>query len=481
MSRTCWTCSTAIRLRKEGDRSVVFSSPIFLFAFLPALLLVYFFARKKLRNWILVAASLFFYAFGEPRTVFLMLLSIFVNYVAGLLIEKYSRRKKLILTLAVLYNLAVLFVFKYLNFTVNTFNTIFGTNVAVAKIALPIGISFYTFQIMSYVIDVYRGKCGAQKSLLSLALYVSLFPQLIAGPIVRYVDIEKQIRERESTTNGLYEGFLRFGLGFAKKVLIADQLAPLVEKVFAGGYTSVPLHWIGAIAYALQIFYDFSGYSDMAIGLGKIFGFSFAENFDYPYISQSIREFWRRWHISLSTWFRDYLYIPLGGNRKGNGRTYLNLLIVFLATGLWHGASFNFLVWGLYHGLFLILERVGFGKILDRFPRWVRHLYTILIVVIGWVFFRADNLTAAVAYIGRMFVPGGNDLVQMSYVMDPQYWFCLCAGILFSMPVFRKLLRPDHPKAAGRTMYPVCVILLFVLAVCFMVGSGYSPFLYFRF
>ena len=474
-------CSTAIRLRKEGDRSVVFSSPIFLFAFLPALLLVYFFARKELRNWILVAASLFFYAFGEPRTVFLMLLSILVNYAAGLLIEKYSQRKKMILTLAVLYNLAVLFVFKYLNFTVNTFNTIFGTNVAVAKIALPIGISFYTFQIMSYVIDVYRGKCGAQKSLLSLALYVSLFPQLIAGPIVRYVDIEKQIRERESTTSSLYEGFLRFGLGFAKKVLIADQLAPLVEKVFAGGYTSVPLHWIGAIAYALQIYYDFSGYSDMAIGLGKIFGFRFAENFDYPYISQSIREFWRRWHISLSTWFRDYLYIPLGGNRKGNGRTYLNLLIVFLATGLWHGASFNFLVWGLYHGLFLILERVGFGKILDRFPRWVRHLYTILIVVIGWVFFRADNLTAAVAYIGRMFVPGGNDLVQMNYVMDPQYWFCLCAGILFSIPVFRKLLRPDHPKAAGRTMYPVCVILLFVLAVCFMVGSGYSPFLYFRF
>ena len=474
-------CSTAIRLRKEGDRSVVFSSPIFLFAFLPALLLVYFFARKELRNWILVAASLFFYAFGEPRTVFLMLLSILVNYAAGLLIEKYSQRKKMILTLAVLYNLAVLFVFKYLNFTVNTFNTIFGTNVAVAKIALPIGISFYTFQIMSYVIDVYRGKCGAQKSLLSLALYVSLFPQLIAGPIVRYVDIEKQIRERESTTSSLYEGFLRFGLGFAKKVLIADQLAPLVEKVFAGGYTSVPLHWIGAIAYALQIYYDFSGYSDMAIGLGKIFGFRFAENFDYPYISQSIREFWRRWHISLSTWFRDYLYIPLGGNRKGNGRTYLNLLIVFLATGLWHGASFNFLVWGLDHGLFLILERVGFGKILDRFPRWVRHLYTILIVVIGWVFFRADNLTAAVAYIGRMFVPGGNDLVQMNYVMDPQYWFCLCAGILFSIPVFRKLLRPDHPKAAGRTMYPVCVILLFVLAVCFMVGSGYSPFLYFRF
>lgn len=460
---------------------MVFSSPIFLFVFLPILLLVYFISRKEWRNWILVLASLFFYAFGEPRTVFLMLLSIAVNYAAGLLIERHTAKGKTILAVAIIYNLAALFVFKYLNFSVNTINAIFGTSIAIAKIALPIGISFYTFQIMSYVIDVYRGKCGAQKNILSLALYVSLFPQLIAGPIVRYVDIEKQIRNRESTLEGLYQGFLRFGLGFAKKVLIADQLAPLVESVFSGVYSSLTLHWVGAIAYALQIYYDFSGYSDMAIGLGKILGFEFAENFDYPYISKSIREFWRRWHISLSSWFRDYLYIPLGGNRKGKIRTYVNLLIVFLATGLWHGASFNFLIWGLYHGAFLIVERIGFGKILDRFPKWIRYIYTFIIVVIGWVFFRANDLMTAMSYLGKMFVPGEKDLVTLNFVMDAQYWVCLCAGILFATPVFRKLLRPDHPKMISRMLYPICVIFLFVLAVCYMVGSGYSPFLYFRF
>ena len=460
---------------------MVFSSPVFLFCFFPALLLVYFIARGRVRNWVLVLASLFFYAFGEPKTVFLMLLSILVNYIAGTLIERSAGRRKLILVLAVIYNLAVLFVFKYLNFTMDTINTIIGGNITVKKIALPIGISFYTFQIMSYVIDVYRGKCAAQKNLVSLALYISLFPQLIAGPIVRYVDIEKQIRERKSTLDGVYHGFLRFGLGFAKKVLIADQLAPLVDTVFAGQNASVPLYWIGAVAYALQIYYDFSGYSDMAIGLGKIFGFEFAENFNYPYIAASIREFWRRWHISLSTWFRDYLYFPLGGSRKGKKRTYFNLLVVFLATGLWHGASFNFVIWGLYYGAFLILERIGLGKLLEKGPEWIGHIYTILIVVVGWVFFRAEDLPGAVAYLESMFTPGGNDMAVMNYVMDLQYWFCIGAGIIFSTPVLRKLLQPDHSGPVRRFVYPVCVLLLFVTAICYMVGSGYSPFLYFRF
>ena len=460
---------------------MVFSSPVFLFAFLPALLAVYFLGGKKLRNIILVVFSLLFYAWGEPKTVFLMILSILANYGAGLLMEKYPERKKTVLTLAVIYNLAVLFVFKYLNFAADTINSIFGTNIAIARIALPIGISFYTFQIMSYVIDVYRGKCAAQRNVLSLALYISLFPQLIAGPIVRYVDIEKQIRNRQTTVDGLYEGFLRFATGFAKKILIADQLAPLVNTVFSGSYASMSLHWVGAIAYTLQIFFDFSGYSDMAIGLGKIFGFDFLENFDYPYIARSVKEFWRRWHISLSSWFRDYLYIPLGGNRKGKARTYLNLLIVFLATGLWHGASFTFVIWGLYHGLFLIIERLGLGKALDRCPKAVRHLYTLLVVVIGWVFFRADSLGAAGAYIAGMFTPGEKDLVLLNYVMDGQYWFCIAAGILFSIPVFRKLARPKKENAFLRAAYPVCVIAVFILAICYMVGSGYSPFLYFRF
>ena len=459
---------------------MVFSSPVFLFVFLPAVLMVFLLVRGRAKNWALLFFSLLFYAFGEPQTVFLMLLSILVNYGAGLLIER-SERKKLFVTLAAVYNLGVLFVFKYLNFAADTAGSLFGFTPGLARIALPIGISFYTFQIMSYVIDVYRGRCAAQKNLLSLALYVSLFPQLIAGPIVRYTDIEKQIRERKSTLDDAYEGFLRFALGFAKKVLIADRLAPLVDTVFKGQYASMPLHWIGAAAYALQIYYDFSGYSDMAIGLGRVFGFRFAENFNYPYISGSVREFWRRWHISLGSWFRDYLYIPLGGSRKGRIRTCVNLLIVFLATGLWHGAGFNFLVWGLYYGVFLILERVGFGKILSGIPKAAGHLYTLLVVLIGWVFFRAEDLAGAAAYIGRMFTPGGNDLAQMNYVMDPQYWFCLGAGILFSVPVFGKLLRPDHPRAVSRTLYPVCALLLFALAVVYMVGSGYSPFLYFRF
>ncbi len=460
---------------------MVFSSPIFLFAFFPALLLVYFITRGRIRNWVLVLASLFFYAFGEPKMVLLMMFSILVNYIAGILIERSTVYRKMILVLAVIYNLAVLFVFKYLNFAIDTINTVFSSSMTVARIALPIGISFYTFQIMSYVIDVYREKCAAQRDLVSLALYISLFPQLIAGPIVRYVDIEKQIRERKSTLDSVYQGFLRFGLGFAKKILLADQLAQLVDTVFAGQYISVPLYWIGAVAYALQIYYDFSGYSDMAIGLGKIFGFEFAENFNYPYIAASVREFWRRWHISLSTWFRDYLYFPLGGSRKGKGRTYFNLLVVFLATGLWHGASFNYVIWGLYYGIFLIVERVGLGKLLEKGPRWIGHIYTVLIVVIGWVLFRAENLPDAVAYLGNMFTPAGNDIAIMNYVMDSQYWFCIGAGIMFSTPVFRKLFRPGHSGTVCRFLYPVCVLLLFTTAICYMVGSGYSPFLYFRF
>ena len=462
---------------------MVFSSPIFLFAFLPGILLLYFICHKhhELKNWVLTLGSLFFYAFGEPLCVFLMMVSILVNYGFGLLIEKHEGRKRLLLVLAVVWNLGALFIFKYLNFAVDTVNLVFGSRIEISRIALPIGISFYTFQIMSYVIDVYRGKCGAQKNLMHLGLYVSLFPQLIAGPIVRYVDIEQSIRKRETNLDRLYQGFLRFGMGFAKKILIADQLAPLVNTVFSEAYPSWILHWVGAIAYTLQIYYDFSGYSDMAIGLGKIFGFDFAENFDYPYISRSIKEFWRRWHISLSSWFRDYLYIPLGGNRKGKGRTYLNLLIVFLATGLWHGASFNFLVWGLYHGVFLILERIWLGKALEKCPKVLQHLYTILVVVLGWVFFRADDLGKAAAYIGRMFTPGEGALAQLNYVMDGQYWFCLAAGILFSLPMLRRLLVNDHPKPLAAKIYPVAVILLFALAICYMVGSGYSPFLYFRF
>lgn len=459
---------------------MVFSSTVFLFTFLPALLLVYFLAAEQYRNIVLLVASLYFYAWGEPRTILIMLLSIAVNYALGFQVEEGRKYRKLFLVLTVIYNLGVLFVFKYLNFSVDIINSIFGGNITIRQIALPIGISFYTFQIMSYVIDVYRGNAKVQKNILNLGLYISLFPQLIAGPIVRYVDVENQIKERTTSWNKAYEGFMRFAVGFSKKVLIADQLSTLVDTVFAGGYPSLLSNWIGIIAYTLQIFFDFSGYSDMAIGLGKVFGFDFLENFNYPYISQSIQEFWRRWHISLSSWFRDYLYFPLGGSRKGALRTYINITIVFFMTGLWHGASYNFIVWGLFYVIFQIIERLGFKRVLEKLPRVVRHIYALSIIMVGWVFFRAENLSAAIQYLKGMVVMAGNDVANFNFVMNGQYWFFIVAGIFFSMP-HPKIKSFTHKNQTMELISSFAVIGVFLLAICYMVGSGYSPFLYFRF
>lgn len=458
---------------------MVFSSPLFLFIFLPVVLFLYFFANKRYRNSVLLLASLFFYAWGEPRNVFLMMLSILVNYLCGLGIEKYEKCRKSFLVAAVLYDLGMLFVFKYLNFSIDVFNSVFGTAASVTQIALPIGISFYTFQILSYVVDVYRREVVAQRNMLNLGLYLSLFPQLIAGPIVRYVDVEREINNRESTWDGIYYGVMRFCVGFSKKVLIADQLSVLVGNAFQG-VPSLLLKWVGIIAYTLQIYYDFSGYSDMAIGLGSIFGFHFLDNFKYPYISCSIKEFWRRWHISLSTWFRDYLYIPLGGSRKGTTRTYINLMIIFFTTGFWHGASFNFIVWGLYYGIFLVLERLRWGKILAELPVVVQHMYTLFIIVIGWVFFRANDLASALEYIWGMFVPAGNDLAYFNFHMNLQYWFCIVAGIFFAMPHKKAETRIRSTKA-GDCLADTVILITFLIAVSYMVGSGFSPFLYFRF
>ncbi|MGN0514346.1 MAG: MBOAT family O-acyltransferase [Lachnospiraceae bacterium] len=459
---------------------MVFSSAIFLFAFLPILLLVYFLIDRKLRNIVLLIASLVFYAWGEPKNVFLMLLSITVNYFLGLLIERFEKGAKFFLVISIVYNLGMLFVFKYLNFTVDIINSVAKTSIDIAPIVLPIGISFFTFQIMSYVIDVYWHNVKAQKNIINLALYISLFPQLIAGPIVRYIDVNEQITERKTDWNKIYEGFLRFTIGFAKKILIADQLSTLADAVFAGNYPSILGHWIGIIAYSLQIFFDFSGYSDMAIGLGKVFGFDFLENFNYPYISKSIKEFWRRWHISLSSWFRDYVYIPLGGSRKGKVRTYINLTIVFFLTGLWHGASYNFIVWGLFYVVFLIIERLGFDKVLEKMPAVLQHIYALIIILIGWVFFRAENLTAALDYIKYMFIPSGNDVANFNLIMNGQYWFCIAAGIFFSVP-HKKLSGIKDSSVIGNTVYNIFAIAVFVIAICYMVGSGFSPFLYFRF
>lgn len=471
---------------------MVFSSTIFLFVFLPILLVSYFFAAPKYRNSVLLVMSLIFYSWGEPKNIVFLIVSVIANYYFGIIVETAGNKgvKKAVLVFAVFANLALLFVFKYLRFVLDIcfdiaktnieYINLFGSRIDVRTIVLPIGISFFTFQTMSYVIDVYWEKVSAQRNLVNLALYVALFPQLIAGPIVRYIDVEKQIEHRETNWTRGYEGIRRFIIGFSKKILIADVLASMVDVVFAGNFPSLLGHWLGIAAYSLQIYFDFSGYSDMAIGLGKIFGFDFLENFNYPYISQSVQEFWRRWHISLSSWFRDYLYIPLGGNRKGTIRTYINLTIVFFMTGLWHGASFNFIVWGLYYAVFLILERLGWGKLLKKIPRLLRHSYTLLVVLIGWVFFRADTLTGAMQFIRHMFILSGNDFLNARMIFNPEYGMAMAAGIVFSIP-HTKIGKKTTNNAVLSVFTDVLIITVFFLSICYMVGSGFSPFLYFRF
>lgn len=459
---------------------MIFSSSLFLFFFLPILLIAYFCAGYRYRNYILLIASLFFYAWGEPRNILLMLLSIFVNYLTGIGIERNRNHRKLLLAVSLAYNLGILYIFKYLNFSADVLNRFAGTDIELARIALPIGISFFTFQIISYVFDVYRGTIRAQYSLAKLALYITLFPQLIAGPIVRYRDICQQIEHRSIRADDIYEGSRRFAVGFAKKILLADQLAPLADIAFSEAYPSLWLHWLGIIAYTLQIYFDFSGYSDMAIGLGRIFGFRFLENFNSPYVARSIQDFWRRWHISLSSWFRDYLYIPLGGSRVSNLQTYANLVIVFFFTGLWHGASFNFIAWGLFYAFFLILERLGLNKVLEKMPSWLAHAYALMIIMTAWVFFRADNLSAALRYLKGMVSFSGKDWEYCALFLNSEYAFFLMCGIFCAIP-HQKLQQRLRHGPCGLFWENAFVTLAFVLGICYMIGSGYSPFLYFRF
>ena len=461
---------------------MVFSTPIFLFLFLPAVLVLNYIIPKKYiaaKNVVLLIASLFFYAWGEPKNVLLMLLSIAVNYVCGLLLGKFDsdeKKRKVVLWASVVFNLGLLFFFKYFSFV---------TGGIFPAIKLPIGISFFTFQIMSYTIDVYRRSVEPQKNLVKLALYISLFPQLIAGPIVRYIDVEKQLTYRECTAEKTARGMIRFSMGLAKKVIVSNTVAAICDGIF-GSTNTVPAFaaWVGVICYALQIYFDFSGYSDMAIGMGHMLGFDFLENFNYPYVSCSVQEFWRRWHISLSSWFRDYLYIPLGGNRRGKVRTYINLIIVFACTGLWHGASFSFIVWGLWHGLFLVIERLGFKKVLDKLPKFIGWIYTMLVVLVGWVFFRADTLPAAMKYLGEMFsFTGGvsNGMAQF----DNLSFIITVIAIVLCTPVYQlvkgKLEKTEVGKKAAFVIGAVLATGLFILSVIFLTGSGYNPFIYFRF
>lgn len=459
---------------------MVFSSSIFIFIFLPILFCLYYIVNDKCKNAVLLVASLIFYSWGEPKYIFLMLFSIVVNYALGFLVEKEWKLKRLFLVVAVLVNLGLLFYFKYTNFALDTLSRVSGRTFALKDIALPIGISFYTFQIMSYVIDVYRGNVKSQKNIFKLALYITLFPQLIAGPIVRYIDIEKQINHRIINLSSVYTGIIRFMIGFSKKVLIADQLSSFVGVAFEGTRNSILIKWVGIIAYTLQIYYDFSGYSDMAIGLGKMLGFDFLENFSFPYISESIQEFWRRWHISLGSWFRDYLYIPLGGNRKGKIRTYINLIIVFMLTGFWHGASFNFIAWGLYYAFFLVIERLGFSKVLNKLPKAFRHMYSIIVVMFGWILFRAEGLGNALIYIKDMFYIHGNDYRNFAFEISPSIVFWIVVGIIFAVP-YPGIKKKIAESNVCKTVSEVALVIVFIIAISFMVGSGYSPFLYFRF
>ena len=461
---------------------MVFSTPIFLFLFLPAVLVLNYIIPKKYiaaKNVVLLIASLFFYAWGEPKNVLLMLLSIAVNYVCGLLLGRFDsdeKKRKVVLWASVVFNLGLLFFFKYFSFV---------TGGLFPVIKLPIGISFFTFQIMSYTIDVYRRSVEPQKSLLKLALYISLFPQLIAVPIVRYIDVEKQLTYRECTAEKTARGMIRFSMGLAKKVIVSNTVAAICDGIF-GSTNTVPAFtaWVGVICYALQIYFDFSGYSDMAIGMGHMLGFDFLENFNYPYVSCSVQEFWRRWHISLSSWFRDYLYIPLGGNRRGKVRTYINLIIVFACTGLWHGASFSFIVWGLWHGLFLVIERLGFKKVLDKLPKFIGWIYTMLVVLVGWVFFRADTLSAAMKYLGEMFSFSGGVANGMAQ-FDNLSFIITAIALVLCTPVYQlvkgKLEKTEVGKKAAFVIGAVLATGLFILSVIFLTGSGYNPFIYFRF
>ncbi len=432
---------------------MVFSSTIFLFFFLPLTLLAYFVVGPRGRNAILLAASLLFYAWGETVYLLVMLFSIAANYLFGLLIDQArqrGRRGGLAFVCAVATNLGLLGFFKYANFLVDNLNPVLPVlglaPMDIGRVHLPIGISFFTFQALSYIIDLYRNETTVQRSLLNFALYKALFPQLIAGPIVRYRDVAREIERRTVSLHDFASGVQRFIIGLGKKVLIANVMGRAADTIFATPAETLPatLAWTGAIAFMLQIYFDFSGYSDMAIGLGRMFGFHFLENFNYPYIARSVREFWRRWHISLSTWFRDYLYIPLGGNRHGPVRTGANLLLVFLLCGLWHGASWTFLIWGVYHGIFLVLERVpAVRRLLDRLPAPVQHAYVLLVVLVGWVFFRADTFAHALAYLEAMVDFSRPPLFnsQLFLALNNEFSLTLAAAVIGSTPVFMLLQR----------------------------------------
>lgn len=483
---------------------MLFSSLVFLWYFLPAVLILYHCSKNlRWKNTLLLAASIFFYAWGEPKYVVLMVISITLNFLFGILVagRKHISTGRLFVALAVVVNLGLLGYFKYFNFFGTLLNAVFGRQLLGAReIALPIGISFYTFQALSYVIDVYRDTISVQKNPWRLALYVSFFPQLIAGPIVKYHDIEAQLGQRSVTWSKSAYGVKRFCFGMGKKVILANTFAAVVDRVLRSpdqDLASRGLIWFTILLYALQIYYDFSGYSDMAIGLGKMFGFDFMENFNYPYMSLSVREFWRRWHISLSTWFREYVYIPLGGNRKGNGRTYLNLFLVFLTTGLWHGAGATFVLWGAYYGIFIVAERLFLGDILEKLKDTklpagqsvqislgiVNRIYTLSVVFFGWLMFRAENLSQ-LKLLARKMILGGHEYYTVPMFADARIYFWLAVGLLLCGPlqaVWKGLSAWLYDEEHTGWIDVVVMAVLTLFCTMMLVNNTYNPFIYFRF
>ena len=454
-----------------------FSTLTFLFFFFPIFLFSYFIIKnRKYRNIVLLIFSLLFYAWGEPVYILLMILSIIMNYYFAKLIDK-SKSRKLILIISIICNIGLLVVFKYTDFIISIFNFVFRLDIKSTNIALPIGISFYTFQILSYVIDVYRKKVKVQNNIINLGCYISAFPQLIAGPIVTYDVVEKELSNRVEDMDNFYIGTKRFIIGLAKKILLANSVGYICDSIFGLSTTlwTFPLIWLAVISYTLQIYFDFSAYSDMAIGMGRMLGFHYLENFNYPYISKSITEFWRRWHISLSTWFRDYVYIPLGGNRVSKKRMCMNIMIVWALTGLWHGASINYLLWGLYYGIILLLEKLLLKKYIDKMPNIFKHMYTIIIFVFGWTIFRLENLSDLLCAFKSLLGFNGfgnlNMLISLG-LFKVKYILYFILAIIFSMKIDIK---------SNEKVYNVLLIILFIYVISIMVTGSYNPFIYFRF
>ena len=463
---------------------MLFTSISFLYYFLPIVIILYFIVPKKFKNFILFLSSIFFYFCGEPIYTFLMIGEIFIAYVGARYLEKHRKKSILVSLLAI--HIGALGLFKYSDFTINNINQIFGSKIPLLKLALPIGISFYTFQIISYVADVYRGKVKAQKSFLKLATYVSLFPQLIAGPIVRYETIEKELDSRTSNFENFAYGVRRFVIGLGKKVLIANMLGELCDVFSTTNEKSILFYWIFAISYSLQIYFDFSAYSDMAIGLGRMFGFHFLENFNYPYISKSITEFWRRWHMSLSSWFRDYVYIPLGGNRKETIILVRNIFIVWALTGIWHGANWTFVIWGLMFGIMLIIEKLFFTKHLEKMPSILQRIYVLFIVMISFIIFNANSIGEAWNNIIGLFGANGESLINASTVYYlKSYLVVLVIAIIGSTPFLKNIIEKLKTKTNANKIInllePIAMASILIIVTAYLVDNSYNPFLYFRF